>query len=199
MKDWKKDILTVPNLLSLFRLLLIPVYIMIYLSADSNSDYYIAAGILAVSCLTDLVDGKIARHFNMISNLGKILDPLADKATQFALILCLTVKYPVLLILVGLFIIKESFQMIQGFLILRKGKILSGALLSGKISTTVLFISLIFMVMFPEIDMSVIYILTGIDCFFLLISFIGYARIYYTHSPMIQTIERIDPLTDDPD
>lgn len=89
--------------------------------------------------------------------------------------------------------------MIQGFLILRKGKILSGALLSGKISTTVLFISLIFMVMFPEIDMSVIYILTGIDCFFLLISFIGYARIYYTHSPMIQTIERIDPLTDDPD
>ena len=199
MNDWKKDILTVPNLLSLFRLLLIPVYIMIYLSADSNSDYYIAAGILAVSCLTDLVDGKIARHFNMISNLGKILDPLADKATQFALILCLTVKYPVLLILVGLFIIKESFQMIQGFLILRKGKILSGALLSGKISTTVLFISLIFMVMFPEIDMNVIYILTGIDCFFLLISFIGYARIYYTHSPMIQTIERIDPLADDPD
>ena len=196
MKDWKKDILTVPNLLSLFRLLLIPVYIMIYLNADSNSDYYIAAGILAVSCLTDLIDGKIARHFNMISNVGKILDPLADKATQFALILCLTVKYPVLLILVGLFIVKESFQLIQGFMILRKGQILSGALLSGKISTTVLFVSLIVMVMFPEIDISVIYILTGIDCVFLLISFIGYARIYYTHSPMIQTIEKVDPTAD---
>ncbi|MBQ3541674.1 MAG: CDP-alcohol phosphatidyltransferase family protein [Oscillospiraceae bacterium] len=196
MKDWKKDILTVPNLLSLFRLLLIPVYIMIYLNADSNSDYYIAAGILAVSCLTDLIDGKIARHFNMISNVGKILDPLADKATQFALILCLTMKYPVLLILVGLFIVKESFQLIQGFIILRKGQILSGALLSGKISTTVLFVSLIFMVMFPDIDMRVIYILTGIDCVFLLISFIGYARIYFTHSPMIQTIEKADPPAD---
>jgi len=196
MKDWKKDILTVPNLLSLFRLLLIPVYIMIYLNADSNSDYYIAAGILAVSCLTDLIDGKIARHFNMISNVGKILDPLADKATQFALILCLTMKYPVLLILVGLFIVKESFQLIQGFMILRKGQILSGALLSGKISTTVLFVSLIFMVMFPDIDMRVIYILTGIDCVFLLISFIGYARIYFTHSPMIQTIEKADPPAD---
>ena len=196
MKDWKKDILTVPNLLSLFRLLLIPVYIMIYLNADSASDYYIAAGILAVSCLTDLIDGKIARHFNMISNVGKILDPLADKATQFALILCLTVKYPVLLLLVGLFVVKEGFQLIQGFLILRKGQILSGALLTGKISTTVLFISLIFMVMFPEIDMSIIYILTGIDCFFLLISFIGYARIYYTHSPMIQAIQETDPSTD---
>lgn len=196
MKDWKKDILTIPNLLSLFRLLLIPVYIMIYLNADSNSDYFIAASILAVSCLTDLVDGKIARHFNMISNIGKILDPLADKATQFALILCLTVKHPILLILVGLFVVKESFQLIQGFMILRKGQILSGALLSGKISTTVLFISLILMVMFPEMNNAMIYILTGIDCIFLLISFVGYARIYYTHSPMIQAIHEIDPSTD---
>ncbi len=197
MQDWKKDIMTIPNMLSLFRLLLIPVYIVIYLKADSASDYYIAAGILAVSCLTDLIDGKIARHFNMISNVGKILDPLADKATQFALILCLTVKYPVLLILVGLFVVKEGFQLIQGFMILRKGQILSGALLTGKISTTVLFISLIFMVMFPEIDMNIIYVLTGIDCFFLLISFIGYARIYYTHSPMIQAIQEINPSSDD--
>lgn len=189
LNDWKKDILTVPNLLSLFRLVLIPVYIVIYLNADSNSDHLIAAGILAVSCLTDLIDGKIARHFNMISNTGKILDPLADKATQFALILCLTVQYPILLILVGLFVIKEGFQLIQGFLILRKGQILSGALLSGKISTTVLFISLIIMVMIPDLDMTIIYILTGIDCTCLLISFWGYARIYYTHSPMIQAIE----------
>ena len=189
IKDWKKDLFTIPNLLSLFRLVLIPVYIVIYLNADSASDYYIAAGILAVSCLTDLIDGKIARHFNMISNTGKILDPLADKATQFTLIVCLTIKYPVLLILIGLFVIKEGFQMIAGFLILRKGKILSGALLSGKICTTVLFVSLILMVMIPQMDETVVNILTAINCAVMLISFIGYARIYYTHSPMIQQIE----------
>ena len=192
IQNWKKDILTIPNLLSLFRLVLIPVYIVIYLNADSDTDYYIAAGILAVSCLTDLIDGKIARHFNMISNTGRILDPLADKATQFALIVCLTVKYPVLLALVGLFVIKEGFQLIAGFMILRKGKILSGALLSGKISTTVLFISLILMVMIPDMDDAAIYIITGIDCLCLAISFIGYARLYYTHSPMIQAIEKSD-------
>jgi len=189
IKDWKKDILTIPNLLSLFRLVLIPVYIVIYLNADTNADYYIAAGILAVSCLTDLIDGKIARHFNMISNTGRILDPLADKATQFTLIVCLTIKHPILLALVCLFVVKESFQLIAGFMILRKGKILSGALLSGKISTTVLFISLILMVMIPDIGDTAIYVLTAIDCICLLISFIGYARLYYTHSPMIQTIE----------
>ncbi len=189
IQNWKKDILTIPNLLSLFRLVLIPVYIVIYLNADSNTDYYIAAGILAVSCLTDLIDGKIARHFNMISNTGKILDPLADKVTQFALILCLTIKYPILLILVGLFIVKEGFQMIAGFLILRKGQILSGALLSGKISTTVLFISLTLMVMIPDLHEHIIYLITAIDGICMLISFIDYARVYYTHSPMIQAIE----------
>ena len=196
INDLKKDMLTIPNLLSLFRLALIPVYMVIYLNASIASDYYIAGGILAVSCLTDLIDGKIARHFNMISNTGRILDPLADKATQFALIVCLTVKYPVLLVLVGLFVVKESFQLIAGFMILRKGKILSGALLSGKISTTVLFISLILMVMIPDINPNIINILTAIDCVCLLISFIGYARIYYTQSPMIQAIEKNDSAAD---
>ena len=190
IKDWKKDLFTIPNLLSLFRLVLIPVYIVIYLNADDATDYYIAAGILAVSCLTDLIDGKIARHFNMISNTGKILDPLADKATQFTLIVCLTITYPVLLILVGLFVIKEGFQLIAGFMILRKGKILSGALMSGKISTTVLFISLILMVMIPEMSNTAIYIITGVNCVTMLISFIGYTRIYSTHSPMIQDIQQ---------
>lgn len=193
IQNWKKDILTIPNLLSLFRLVLIPVYIVIYLNADSDTDYYIAAGILAVSCLTDLIDGKIARHFNMISNTGRILDPLADKATQFALIICLTVKYPVLLLLVGLFVIKEGFQLIAGFMILRRGKILSGALLSGKISTTVLFVSLILMVMIPDMSETAIYVITAIDSLCLLISFIGYARLYYTHSPMIQAIDSDSP------
>ncbi|MBO5323181.1 MAG: CDP-alcohol phosphatidyltransferase family protein [Oscillospiraceae bacterium] len=189
IKDWKKDILTIPNLLSLFRLVLIPVYIVIYLNAQDMTDYYIAGGILAVSCLTDAIDGKIARHFNMISTLGKILDPLADKATQFTLILCLAIRNPVLWILVTLFVVKESFQLIAGLMILRRGKILSGALLAGKISTAVLFVSLIVMVLFPQLDAKTIQIITIADCGVLLASFIGYARIYYTHSPMIQELE----------
>ena len=107
IKDWKKDLFTIPNLLSLFRLVLIPVYVVIYLNAQDDTDHYIAAGILAVSCLTDAIDGKIARHFNMISTVGKILDPIADKATQFTLIVCLAIRNPVLWILVCLFFIKE--------------------------------------------------------------------------------------------
>ena len=93
IKDWKKEILSIPNLLSLFRLLLIPVYITIYLNARTKDDYFLAATSLAVSCLTDMIDGKIARRFNMITTVGKLLDPLADKLTQFALILCLSLRH----------------------------------------------------------------------------------------------------------
>ena len=92
IKDWKKEVFTIPNLLSLFRLALIPIYVVIYLNAEAAWEYFLAAGILAVSCLTDMIDGKIARHFNMISTVGKILDPIADKATQFTLTLCLSIK-----------------------------------------------------------------------------------------------------------
>lgn len=189
VKDWKKDLFTIPNLLSLFRLVLIPVYVVIYFHADTDADYYLAAGILAVSCITDLIDGKIARHFNMISNTGKILDPLADKATQFTLIICLTIRYPILLALICLFVVKEGFQLIAGLVILKRGEILAGALLSGKICTTVLFISLILLVMIPRISTTALYIITAVDCLFMLISFFDYARLYYTHSPMIQKID----------
>ena len=89
IKDWKKEIFTIPNILSLFRLALIPLYVSIYLNAKQEADYYLAAAILAVSCLTDLIDGQIARRFDMISTVGKVLDPFADKVTQFTLVVCL--------------------------------------------------------------------------------------------------------------
>ena len=190
IKDWKKEIFTIPNLLSLFRLILIPVYIVIYLNASNAADYFLAAAILAVSCLTDMIDGKIARHFNMISTLGKILDPLADKATQFSLIICLAVKYPVLWYLVGLFIIKESFQLIAGGVILRKGKMLKGALLSGKICTTILFVSLIVMVMIPSLDAKAVNIIALVDAIFMVIAFADYAIAYFARESKFQTIDK---------
>lgn len=188
IKDWKKEILTIPNLLSLFRLVLIPVYVTIYLNAQSQDDYFLAAAILAVSCLTDLIDGKIARHFNMISTVGKILDPLADKLTQFSLILCLASTYPVLWYLIGLFFVKELFQLIAGAVNLHKGKMLKGALLSGKICTTILFISLIVLVMLPELKPSFVTVITIIDCVFLLIAFVDYASAYYARESKFQSI-----------
>ena len=188
IKDWKKEILTIPNILSLFRFILIPVYMAIYLNATVPTDYYLAAGILAVSCLTDLIDGKIARHFNMISTIGKILDPLADKATQFTLIVCLAAKYPILWYLVGMFVVKESFQLIAGGINLRKGKMLKGALLSGKICTTVLFVSLIIMVMIPSIPEQIVNYIAMADMIAMIVSFGNYLFTYFTRDNKFQNL-----------
>lgn len=192
IKDWKKELFTIPNLLSLFRLVLIPVYVMLYLNAKDATDHFIAAAILAVSCLTDLIDGKIARQFNLVSTVGKILDPVADKATQFTLILCLALKYPVLWYLVGLFVVKESFQLIAGGLRLRKGRMLKGALLSGKICTTVLFVSLILMVLLPNLSNFVVNTVAVIDTFFMLFAFADYALAYFRNDTKFQSIDTSD-------
>lgn len=186
MKDWKKEILTIPNLLSLFRLLLIPVYVYIYLNATETYQYITAGTIMAVSCLTDMVDGKIARHFNMISTVGKILDPLADKFTQFTLTVCLSLKYPVLRPVLILFVVKEFFQLIVGLINLRKGKMLPGALMAGKICTTILFVSLIALVLFPNMNPVAVDIIAIVDAAFLAISFISYILAYFGKNAKVQ-------------
>lgn len=176
----KREWFTIPNFLSLFRLILIPVYVVLYLNARDFTDHFLAATILAVSCLTDLIDGKIARHFNMASTVGKILDPLADKATQFTLIFCLAFKYKALNYLIIFFFVKECFQLIAGIINWRKGIILKKALLSGKICTTVLFISLILMVLIPYdyLPERTVIVITIVDMIFLSIAFLDYFCTY---------------------
>lgn len=189
IKDWKKDVFTIPNMLSFFRLVLIPVYVVIYLNATEAREYFISGTILAVSCLTDMIDGKIARHFNMISTVGQILDPVADKLTQFTLTLCLSIEYPVLRFVLVLFVIKEGFQCIVGLINLQRGKILPGALMAGKICTTVLFLSLILLVLNPHLDQRIVNIIALTDFVFLLISFVSYIFAYFGKNTVIQDIE----------
>ncbi len=188
IKNWKKEIFSIPNLLSLFRLVLIPVYMVIYLNAREDWEYTLAGCILALSCLTDMVDGKIARKFNMITTLGKILDPVADKATQFTLTLCLSLRYPSLRPVLILFILKEGFQLVAGILALRKGKMLEGALLAGKICTTVLFVSLIVMVLFPGLSEHAIRTISLMDAAFLAVAFVSYVLAYYGKNTKVQDL-----------
>lgn len=190
IKDWKKEVFTIPNLLSLFRLALIPVYIYIYLGATQPFQYLTAGTIMAVSCLTDLIDGKVARHFNMVSTLGKILDPLADKVTQFTLTVCLSLKHPQLLPVLILFVVKELFQAIAGFVHLKKGKMLPGALMAGKVCTTVLFVSLIALVLFPNAKAAVVNAIAAVDAVFLAISFISYILAYFGRNAKVQDLKK---------
>ena len=188
IKSWKKEILTIPNMLSLFRLGLIPVYVQLYRNAKEPVQFFAAGMIMTVSCLTDLIDGKIARRFNMVSTLGKILDPLADKVTQFALTVCLSLKYPVLNPLLVLFVGKELIQLALGAIYLYQGKMLPGALMAGKLCTTVLFISLITLVLFPDMPDAAAGAIAAVDSIFLLVSLISYLSAYFGKGSHIEDL-----------
>lgn len=189
IQNWKKEIFTIPNFLSVVRLLLLPVYVGIYLNAETEIQFLAAGAILTISCLTDMVDGKIARKYNMISTVGKLLDPVADKATQFTLTLCLSLKYPILYPVLVLFVVKESFQLIAGIVAYLKGKMLPGALMIGKVCTTVLFISLISLVLFPDIPNTTVNLVAFIDACFLGVSFVCYILAYYGKNKKTRDLE----------
>ena len=114
-------IITVPNLLSFFRLCLIPVIIWSYCVKKNP---LLAGEILLLSGLTDLADGYIARRFHRISNLGKILDPVADKLTQAAMLICLFTRFPHVLLLIvimaGMVNPKQAVLFIIVFLLLQQ-------------------------------------------------------------------------------
>lgn len=97
-------IVTLPNLLSFFRLCLVPELILQYTRPGGSRRVLI---LLAVSALTDVLDGRIARRFGMVSDLGKALDPLADKLTQAAMLFCLARRFPLMLLPLTLLAVKE--------------------------------------------------------------------------------------------
>ena len=85
----KKELLSIPNLMGYFRLIMIPVFVWLYLKASTDADYYRAAIVMGISSITDMFDGMIARKFNMITEFGKILHPVAEKMTTGAIRQCL--------------------------------------------------------------------------------------------------------------
>ena len=184
----KKDIITVPNLLSLFRLMLIPVYGSVYLQAAEPEEFYAAGLLMTLSCLTDLADGWIARRFNMASRLGQILDPLADKLTQLSLTMFLSIRYPRLKQIMALLVIKELVQLFLALYYYHRGKVLPGALMAGKVCTTVLFVSLITMAVFPDLPNEIAGLLTMTDGVFLLFSFLQYWLAYLGPHPVLQDV-----------
>ena len=157
----RKEIFSIPNILGYFRILLIPCFMYTFLTADSIEDYYAAAIIVGISSLTDMFDGLIARKFNMITELGKLIDPVADKLTQGALIACFLMKYNYMRYLFAIYLIKESFMAIMGLVMLRhNGRRLNGAKWYGKVSTAlvyvVMFILFLRPILFPSIGRNIV-------------------------------------------
>lgn len=171
----KEQILTIPNLLSLLRLLMIPLIIWLYCGAEQ---YYAAVGVIVLSGLTDVADGIIARKFNMVSDFGKILDPIADKLTQGALIICLTIKHKLMIPLIIEFALREICMLVMGYITIKKQDSVNSAKWYGKVTTVVLYAVMMLLILFPQIPNAAadgMIIACGLVMLF---SFVMYVRFY---------------------
>ena len=129
----------IPNLLTVFRLLLIPV-MLYYLFTDNLK---IALIIYVLASATDVIDGYIARKFDMITNIGKILDPLADKLLQFAALIGLWYSKIIPLWILVVFFCKEIIMGIGCFKLMLKDNVIVQAKWFGKVSTCTFFLAII--------------------------------------------------------
>lgn len=169
---WKKEeIFTIPNILSVVRLGLIPVFLWLYCK---KQEYAFAAGIVVLSGITDILDGFIARRWNMVSDLGKILDPAADKLTQLALIVSLAVRYPVVRPLLALFVVKEFTMGVLGLLVVLKTRVVPSARWFGKACTAVLEGSMGALILFPNLPAKAVEALVLVSGCMLVFAFVQY-------------------------
>ena len=150
-KQMRQEAFSIPNLLSYFRLLLIPLFIQLYIRGDFTE----ALITLAASGLSDIIDGRIARKYNMVTDLGKVLDPVADKLTQCAMMICVATRYPAMWWLLGIHVVKELIMIVVGYYVLKKTDTVNSAIWCGKLCTGVIYAVMMSHVILPDIPRSV--------------------------------------------
>ena len=173
--------MTIPNMLSCFRIVLIPVFIWQYINVPDGQIALWPILILILSGVTDILDGFIARKFNMISDLGKMLDPVADKLTQAAVIGCLMFQFPELMILFVVYVVKELAMMIGGLVMLKgKKKRVPYAKWYGKVSTFEMYFAMALLLVFPAIGKNPIGIWTiiAVSMFLVIFALVRYLLDY---------------------
>lgn len=175
-----KENLTIPNVISLLRICIIPVFISLYFSSKTDH-YLLALLVIVISAVTDVVDGFIARKFNMVSDVGKVLDPIADKLTQVSVVFCLMFTHPNLIVMVVVLFTKELLTLFAAIYILRGGFKPISAKWFGKLSTVVVYLTFfyaVYMDVNAAMPLIVLDVLSVASTVCLLISMAGYIKVF---------------------
>ncbi len=137
----------IPNILSVIRILLVFVFVFVLFVADNT---YLALLIFLIAGATDVVDGYLARRNNWITNLGKILDPVADKLMQCTALVCLWIKDIVPFWFVIPFFAKELFTIIIGFIVIRRRSVNVVSKWYGKLAVCLFYATIAISIIFES-------------------------------------------------
>ena len=160
------QIFSIPNILSFFRIALIPIIIWAYCTLKN---YSLTLSLIILSGVTDIVDGFIARRFNMITDFGKALDPLADKLTQGAIMVCLISRFPLMWLPLILLAVKETSSFVLRLIIFARTETVYGARWHGKLATVMIYAAMALHVVWfaiPPAVSAVLIIATSATMFF---------------------------------
>lgn len=136
----------VPNALTVIRFLLIPIIVI----ACVQGQYILAIAVLSISGLTDILDGTIARKYNYITDFGKLMDPLADKATQISLLTTLFIKGAIPIWILAIVVLKE-FCMVSGASFLYGKELVVSSKWYGKLATVLFYVAMVISLFLEQI------------------------------------------------
>lgn len=168
--------MNVPNILTLFRLFLIPVFVILFFSGVPHSLLY-SIYVFLIAGFTDILDGYIARKFNLITKWGIVLDPLADKLMLTAVLTCLVVDGLAPLWVLVIITTKEIFMIIAGTILYRNNSIIPSNSF-GKISTCLFYISIVTLAFDVRFGDYLLYIAVASA----IIAFINYFILYHNNN-----------------
>jgi cardiolipin synthase (CMP-forming) len=171
INDSGREYMNAPNMITLLRLLIIPIF-----GYYLYEGYYLVAAILLIAaCLTDVLDGYIARRFDLITTFGKLVDPLADKLMQVTALLILTIQNIIPLFILLIIIVKELVMAIGGLLLYKKDKYVVQANKLGKIASASIYIAIVLILFGVPYSNIIFYIAFTM----MMISFYFYIKSYF--------------------
>lgn len=173
--------MNIPNILSLFRMCLVPVFVLVFFSGHDHAIAY-AAAVYFLAGATDVLDGFIARRFNLITKLGKILDPLADKLMTITVFICICIRGIIPWWLIVLLFAKDLLMVIGGIKLYREVSGVFASNVLGKATTVLLVLGGIVMMLFNDyltpsfkLGFEIVAIVMS------LLAFLSYLRLYVNY------------------
>lgn len=168
-----------PNILTIMRICLVPIFPFIFFSGNPNSHYY-ALGIYILASLTDVLDGYLARRFDLVTVVGTVLDPLADKLMLLMAVTCLYLDHTLPIWAFLFILISEVFMISTGFyMYFRKKRFVIPSNHFGKGATIIFFIGVAINILFPNLIISIL--VFGVAVTLKLIAIASYAIHYFQH------------------
>jgi cardiolipin synthase (CMP-forming) len=167
----------ISNVLTFIRLLLVPLFPLAFFSSHPQGRL-IALGIFVIAGFTDFLDGYIARRFHTITQLGTLLDPLADKLMLLMVLVTLWINGTLPVWIVVILILKETFMIVAGaYLYLRKGKFVIPSNYFGKSATALLFLAIPLRMLLPDNPIGLV--LMAVALGLMLTALVSYTRFYW--------------------